>query len=220
MVTVFDALNPPLAHRIADALERLGGVARAGLRQSSRARRVNPLQARILCLLLGHGGTLAGAHRLAAMLAVTPATVSGSLAVLTRKGLIAKERAAGRAGALRLALTAAGRDLAEALTAPAPAVEQALLALDAAEQTALLRALIKMIRALQQQGRIAVARMCVSCRHFRPHVYADPALPHHCALVDAAFGDRHLRIDCAEHDEAPAADAEACWRRFAAGAAA
>jgi len=68
--------------------------------------------------------------------------------------------------------------------------------LNEAEQRMLLGALIKMIRHMQERGEIPVARMCVQCRYFRPHVYRDAARPHHCDLVDAPFGDGDLRLDC------------------------
>ena len=56
-----------------------------------------------------------------------------------------------------------------------------------------------MIRTLQEKGRIPVARMCVSCRFFQPFRHDNPARPHHCAFVDAAFGDEELRLDCPDH---------------------
>ena len=71
-----------------------------------------------------------------------------------------------------------------------------------AERKALLRTLIKMIRALHEQGMIPVARMCPTCRFFQPFVYDDPNAPHHCGYVNAPFGDRLLRIECAEHERA------------------
>jgi hypothetical protein len=61
-----------------------------------------------------------------------------------------------------------------------------------------------MIGALQQRGEIPVSRMCPTCRFFRPHVHDDPVRPHHCAFVDAPFGDAQLRIECDDHEDAPA----------------
>jgi hypothetical protein len=61
---------------------------------------------------------------------------------------------------------------------------------------------------------VPVARACVTCRHFRPFVHGDGDRPHHCAFVRVAFGDRHLRLDCADHVAAPPAEAEAAWERF------
>jgi hypothetical protein len=69
--------------------------------------------------------------------------------------------------------------------------------LDAGEREVFQRALVKMIRSLQIQGRIPVARMCLGCRFFRPYAHASSSAPHHCAFVDAPFGDAELRLDCA-----------------------
>jgi hypothetical protein len=75
-----------------------------------------------------------------------------------------------------------------------------------------------MIRTLQERGRIPVARMCVSCRYFQPFRYPDPDRPHHCAFVDAPFGDGELRLDCPDHAAAPAEQAARTWRTFRASA--
>jgi hypothetical protein len=86
--------------------------------------------------------------------------------------------------------------------------------LSTAEQATFLRALVAMIRTLQEKGRIPIARMCVSCRFFRPFRHDDPARPHHCAFVDAPFGDAELRLDCADHRTAPADQAARNWQIF------
>lgn len=79
----------------------------------------------------------------------------------------------------------------------------------------MLLALVKLIHALQQNGDIPPQRTCVTCRSFRPRVHADPLSPHHCDYLDAAFGDRHLRLDCAEQVDAPPEQQDLAWQRFA-----
>jgi hypothetical protein len=37
------------------------------------------------------------------------------------------------------------------------------------------------------------------CRFVRPYLHANAREPHHCAYVDAPFGDGELRVDCADH---------------------
>ena len=76
------------------------------------------------------------------------------------------------------------------------------------------RALIGLIRALQVARAIPVQRMCVTCAHFRPHAHDDADSPHHCAFVDAAFGDAALRIDCGDHEDAAEEDLAQIWARF------
>ena len=94
--------------------------------------------------------------------------------------------------------------------------ERALETLPQEEQTELLRLIVKTIRALQVAGAIAPQRLCVTCKYFRPHAHENPSAPHHCDYVDAAFGVEALRLDCAEHEPAPAAQQESAWRSFAA----
>jgi hypothetical protein len=84
------------------------------------------------------------------------------------------------------------------------------------EQEVFLRGLVKLIRSVQCRGDIPVSRMCVTCRFFQPQVHADPALPHHCAFVDAPFGDRQLRLDCADYEAAEPEQTDRVWQAFAA----
>jgi hypothetical protein len=77
----------------------------------------------------------------------------------------------------------------------------------------MLVALTKLIRELQQQRRISVARMCVTCSYFRPNVHHGAA-PHHCDFIGKPISDRDLRIDCAEYVAAPAEVSGATWRRW------
>ncbi|MGB5467590.1 MAG: hypothetical protein WBM84_16060, partial [Sedimenticolaceae bacterium] len=70
------------------------------------------------------------------------------------------------------------------------------------EQESLLGLVVKMIRQLQQRQLIAPQRTCVTCRHFRENVAPGTSTPHFCAFVDAPMAERHLRVDCAEHESA------------------
>jgi hypothetical protein len=91
-----------------------------------------------------------------------------------------------------------------------------LEALSDHDRASFLRLLVTLIRALQEARAIPVQRMCATCTHFRPHAHADAACSHHCTFVDVAFGDANLRLDCGDHEPAPAEVAAALWRRFAA----
>ncbi|HXF98241.1 MAG TPA: MarR family transcriptional regulator [Gaiellaceae bacterium] len=192
-----DAQSVDPARTVAVGLGKLG----LALRQHAWAQRaqtgLTPTQAQILALLAGRGPCSVGG--LAELLAVSQPTASDAVRALVAKGLATKER--GEDGRVqRVALTAEGAALAAAAPEWPDALLEAVDALEPAEQAALLRGLSRMIRALQERGRIPVQRMCVSCRYFRPHAHPDPDRPHHCAFVDAPFGDRELRLDCADHE--------------------
>ena len=187
------------AHNVVTGLAKLG----LALRHESWRRRersgLTPTQAEILVFLRASGDRGVRLSELASGLGVTGATASESLRALHEKGLVTKERNAGDARALAIVLTERGRDEAEREAVWPDLFLEAADALTGEEQAVFLRGLVAMIRSLQEQGRIPVARMCVTCTYFRPDAHDDPERPHHCAFVDAPFGDRQLRLDCDDY---------------------
>jgi len=202
--------------QIAAGFGRLAAFWRASRWQEAGDHGLNPTQAEILARI-SVGPARTGA--LAQALGVTSATLSDSVSALVAKGLAERRPDPADGRAQQIAATPAGLAKAAQLpTAPASLRAQ-IAALPEAERGALLRTLTRIIRGLQEAGAIPVQRMCVSCRYFRPNVHADAARPHHCAFVDAAFGDARLRLDCGEHETAaPDLQAENL-QRFEAGAA-
>lgn len=152
-------------------------------------------------------------------LGISAPTASDAMNALVAKGLVAKAPGPDRRS-ISLVLTSDGEAAADRSREWPEFLAEAVNTLPAAEQAMLLRALVKVIRSLQVKGDIPVQRMCVSCRFFRPQAHRDPVNPHHCAYVDAAFGDRHLRLNCAEHQPAALEEQDVNWARFTAAPAA
>jgi DNA-binding MarR family transcriptional regulator len=202
------------AEQIAFALGRLAVLKRAGLWQAAAAEGLNPTQAEILSHLIRRGPVRQ--VDLAAALGVSAASLSDSVASLVGKGLVERMPDPGDRRARQVSLSPSGQGTAARLDASTDALHDALTDLPAAEAAVLLRSLTRLIRSLQEARAIPVQRMCATCAHFRPNSHDDAARPHHCAFVDAAFGDAHLRIDCDEHEASPAEEAAALWRRFEA----
>lgn len=198
---------------IATGLAKIGMFLRAEGWRAAESEALTPTQGQILVHLAQRGPARVTA--LADELAVTQPTVSDAVSALIRKGQVEKspDPADGRASLLKA--TQQGRRVAKAMAQWPDALLAAGDVLDPTEQAAFLKALTKMIRALQVQGAIPVQRMCATCRFFRPNVHEDQAAPHHCNFVDAAFGDASLRLDCGEHEAASDPAALANWRRFA-----
>lgn len=200
----------------------VAGLAKVGLATKHRAwqeaggRGLTPTQGQVLALLRRRPGAGLRLAELATGLAVTPATTSEAVRALAAKGLVRKVRAVDDARALAITLTDEGAREAEHAAGWSDFLLQAVDALTPREQEVFLRGLVKMVRVLQERGGIPISRMCVTCRFFRPNVHADPERPHHCAFVDAPFGDRHLRLECADHEAALADQAERAWIAFAA----
>ena len=204
-------------HHIATGLAKIGMYLRSeGWRQADGAS-LTPTQSQILVQLAQRGPTRVTA--LAHELGVTQPTASDAAAALIRKGHVERRPDPADARASLLHPTQSGRRVAEAMAVWPDALLAAADALEPHERAVFLKALTKMIRALQIQGAIPVQRMCATCTFFRPNVHNDPAAPHHCAFVNAAFGDAALRLDCGEHEAAPDSQAAVNWQVFASAGA-
>ena len=209
-----DALPPdePLDKRVTTGLAKVGLALKQQAWAEAGGRGLTPTQGQVLALLRANPEGLR-LGELAGQLGVSAATTSDSVAALARKGLVAKAALAGDGRAVVVRLTPAGTQEAAAVAAWPDFLLEAVDELSRPEQAAFLRGLVTMIRTLQTRGRIPVARMCVSCQFFRPFQHDDPATPHHCAFVDAPFGDGELRLD---YRAAPADQAERTWHAFRA----
>jgi DNA-binding MarR family transcriptional regulator len=203
----------PLDKRVTTGLAKIGIALKQQAWAEAGDRGLTPTQGQVLALLRANPrGMRLGV--LAEQLGVTAATTSDSVTALQRKGLVAKEPTAGDGRGVAVVLTPTGSREAAAAAAWPDFLLEAVGELSTAEQATFLRALVAMIRTLQENGRIPVARMCVSCRFFRPFQHDNPARPHHCAFVDAPFGDGELRLDCPDHQSALADEADRNWQVF------
>ena len=194
----FDKITEPLDRRLADGLTRLAAVARQLDWQEAASAGLSPTQADILRYVAkrpdGARLTATAAH-----VGVRKATASDAVSTLESKSLLRKQADAADARAVALKATAEGARIAREWPASfRPVVE----GLSNSEQETLLALVIKMIRQLQHRGLIAPQRTCVTCRYFRENIAPDSSTPHFCALVDAPMAERHLRVDCAEHESA------------------
>ena len=189
----------PQTRQIATAFERLALFWRASQWLAAKDHGLNPSQGDVLQRISRQP---ARSTDLAQHLGVTRASLSDTVSALVAKGLAERRPDPEDARARRVVATGEGRALAAFLPEAPEALEAAIAGLRDTDRGALLRSLSLIIRSLQEAGAIPVQQMCLTCRHFRPHVHSDPARPHHCRFVDAAFGDGGLRLDCADHETA------------------
>lgn len=203
---------PPLNRRIATGLHKLGLALRHQTWRQASEDGLSPTQGQILAILAVDGAL--SASEVAARLGIGLPTISEAVTTLADKRLVRRtpDRRHPRARLLRL--TAAGARVSARTRAWPEFLTHVVGSLSDAEQAALLTVLVKMIRALQEQGRIPTSRMCVTCTHFRPRVHRGDT-PHHCAFVDAPMGPPDLRLDCADHEPAPDRQQRIAWARFA-----
>lgn len=200
--------------RLAQGLSKIALAIRHGQQAAAGPRGLSPTQAQILALVAANADEGATLRWIADWLGVTAATASDAVRALQAKGLVDKARAPDDGRSIRVVPTPAGRAEVERIGLLPDVLLESIDELDADEQAALLRLLVRLIRSLQQRGQIPVARMCATCQHFRPNVHADDTAPHHCAYVDAAFGDRRHMIDCPDHRPLAPAEQEIVWHRY------
>jgi DNA-binding MarR family transcriptional regulator len=193
-----DAGSPAdLDTRLTAALERVGHVTRALVWQRAYANGLSPIQMQILLHLVGRGQP-ERVSDLASAFDVTLATVSDALAALRRKNLVRREQGTADRRSFVFSLTGTGAALAADLEAWSSPVRSWLSTVDTGAKAGTLRTVLDLLGALHRDGIPAIARTCVTCRFFDRNAH-DDALAHHCLLLDVAFGDAGLRVDCADH---------------------
>lgn len=201
------------ADQIVAGLLQLAQALRAQSWRNADEAGLSPTQREILSCLESADGPLR-LSALADALSITSATTSDAVRSLQEKGLVHKRRAVDDGRALAIALTSAGRRLARAAHEWPAFLTQLVDRLRTTDQGALLRGLVKVVKGLQQDGRLPAARMCVTCTFFRACVRSSRTKPHRCEFVDAPLGDSDLRLACRDHREAQPSLAAANWARF------
>lgn len=202
-------------HRILEGISRVATILRADEWASAKELGLNPTQLSILSLLEGRKDGL-GVKDIAAHLGVSQPSATDSINALEKKGHVEKRSGLADGRSVRVhvsdgGLAALGADTPGGLTG------QAVAALAETEQQQLLVTLVKMIRHLQEKNAIPVQRMCVTCRYFDPQVHRGEEQPYHCHFVDAPFGQRELRVDCRDHEQADPASRAATGEVFQMG---
>lgn len=195
----FDTLNDTLEERIVTGLIKLSMALKIQSWHNAGQQGLTPTQGQILAILRAQPHSGIRLSEVAQALGVKPATASDAVSVLVEKGLVEKQRATDDGRAIALTLTDLGHQEADQAAGWSDFLLAAVAELSEQEKRIWLQGLIKMIRKLQEQGQIPVAHLCVSCRYFQPHRYDDPRRPHHCAFVDAPFGEVDLRVDCPDY---------------------
>jgi DNA-binding MarR family transcriptional regulator len=206
-----DENKRPLASRIATGLHKIGLAMKQQAWEQANEEGLSATQGQILAAILAHGA-LTGSE-LSERLGVTLPTISDSVRVLVEKKLLVKTPDPRHPRASLLELTKRGAELAARARSWPEFLAAAVAELSAEEQRAFFAGVVKMIRALQEQGLVPLSGMCVTCTHFRPNVRRG-ASPHHCAFVDAPLAAEELRLDCPDHELASAAARNEIWERF------
>jgi DNA-binding MarR family transcriptional regulator len=207
----------PITVHLAAGLEKIGLAMKSRTWRREGRAGLGPLQRQVLTLLRTKPNQSAQVSAIARELVVRLPTASEAVATLEQKKLVKRRRSMRDGRIVTVELTARGaRACAPAVGMPNH-LAAATGALTFDQQVDFLKSLMVIIRTLQMRGEISVAQMCVSCRYFRPNQYKDPAQPHHCDYLNAPFGDRALRLECAEYEPASVSQAREAWTKFTGG---
>lgn len=210
----FDTSDHTTAQHILIGLAKIGLALKSQSWQDAGQQGLTPTQGQILALLIDQGEAGMRLSDVAKNLSVTAATASDAVTSLVEKEFVQKTRSPQDGRAIAITLTPEGHQAAAQTFSWSDFLLTTMDELSDEEQVIFLRGLIKIIRKLQEQGQISVARMCVTCAFFRPNRYANSNRPHHCALVNAPFGDRNLRLNCPEYVAAQPEVAEQNWQLY------
>jgi len=201
----FERISGPIDQRLANALAKIALAARHELRQIAAIRGLSAVQAQVL-IHLSHEGPQEMCP-LASRLALTPATVSDSVAALEQHHFVRRRPVPEDRRRIRVAATTKGKRIGRSLSLWPEFFQDGIAQFSQAEKQVFFRFLTRVILSLLEKGVIQKARMCVTCAHFQPCVRNDKNLPHHCALVDVPLGPATMRLDCLEHERAAATPA-------------
>lgn len=183
--------TPELDAHLAQALERIGEVARALRWKQAVEEGLSPLQIRILGFLAHHGDEGIGVARLAEELMVSKPTISDSVRLLADRRMIVRKADKRDARSHALHLTAAGNRHVSAGTP----MDDAVAELSREHKEALLTGLMGVLEALFRKEAVHVQRMCFTCKYYQ----GDRTVDHQCHLLEKSLPVAELRTDCVEH---------------------
>ncbi len=207
----------PITMHLAAGFEKIGLAMKSRTWRREGRAGLGPLQRQVLTLLRTKPNKSAQVSAIAEELVVRLPTASEAVATLEGKRLVKRRRSMRDGRIVTVELTARGERACAPSVGMPNQLATAISTLSVAEQVSFLMGMVKVIRTLQDQGEISVARMCVSCRYFRPYQYDNAEQPHHCDYINAPFGDQALRLECAEYEPASISHARELWTRFTEG---
>jgi DNA-binding MarR family transcriptional regulator len=212
---LFDSSIDDLAQRIATGLSKISQAMKAKAWQEGFSEGITPTQGQILTFLRQRKkSNPTSLTDIAGHMAVSSATVSEALRVLEEKKFVVKESSFEDRRFLTVRLTDSGRQLADKVFSWPDFLSSSVEDLTSHEQEVFLKVLIKMIKGIQDREEIPLVGMCVTCRFFRPYVHKDKNKPHHCEYVNGAFGARHFRVECPDHELAQVQERKNLWDAF------
>ena len=182
--------------QIYDYVERLSNLLRNDMRREGAAYGLLPVQLEALHYLSicnRYSDTPMGVTE---YLGQTKGTVSQSLKILEKKGLIAKHADSRDKRVTHLRVSHSGKKLL-AKSIPAPKFAHTCRQLNAQSQTRIVEALKELLLALQRSNGMKVFGVCRTCRHNNRNEDGS----YFCGLTKEPLSDRDVELICREHEE-------------------
>ncbi len=193
----FEAATGTLENRLASGFAKIALATRQELFRLAASHKLSAIQAQLLGILAQNDAVEVG--KLASRLGLTAATVSDSITSLERRKLLKRQRDDADKRRVLVRATVKGKSLGEELLRWPDFLVASVQNLPAANKAILWNAILHVVLDLIEKNVVQEARICISCRHFRPRVHVATERPHHCMLVDQPLSDTTLRFDCPEH---------------------
>lgn len=165
---------------------------------------LSPTQAQLLQRVAARDRPPTHLGELARQFDISAASLSDSLTALEHKQLVTRRTDPNDRRRVTITATPSGQARATELADWDHPVREALAGTNRQDKASMLTQLHELVASLQRSGVITVARMCMTCRHFRRESHPGQHRPHHCALLDAPLAPETLRLDCPEHAPLPA----------------
>lgn len=177
-----------------DRLERLCNLLRSEARTDGARVGLQPVQLEALRYLAVCNRYSNTPQAVTDYLGSTKGTVSQTLNVLEKKGLLFKHPDKEDKRVVRLNITTAGRRILSD-TSPAPYLNQVSTLLPVGRINALNDSLEVLLRAIQQANGLKTFGLCRSCRFNRQHEDA-----YFCALTKETLSKSEIELICREHE--------------------
>ncbi len=200
---------------ITNGLVKISQALKSGDWENFAKKGITPTQKQVMVFLNKRKKSIpASLTDIAENLAFSPATASDVVQKLVDKGLVQKESAPDDKRKIMIRLTKKGQSLSGQVMDWSNFLTSAVGGLSDKEKSIFLGGLIKIIKSLQDQGKIPFVRMCLTCNYFRPNQHKNTKRPHHCAFVDEPLAHEQLRLDCDDHEQLEKSGSIDVWNKF------
>lgn len=208
-------MEKEIEYHIANGLMKVSQALKTGDWEKFSEKGITPTQKQILVYLYKRKrGVETSLTDLVNHLVSTPATVSDIVQKMINKDLLKKNHALDDKRKIVIQLTPKGKALSKQAEEWSNFLISSVQELGEDEKKIVLKALLKIVKNLQDQGKVSFVRMCLTCQYFRPNQHKDPNKPHHCSFIDAPLAHEQLRLDCSDHEQVESAEIQSNWNIF------